>query len=124
MLALDACGITNFHPGHGGLVVAVPAGIDSVSGIGLIPRARDYAQFVALSGRSPELETDSPAWVIAVSGWVNAVMSQSFQNATCIVLDGKWDTANWYGGDTLQGSVLVTAPPAEAPVLPLPSLAP
>jgi hypothetical protein len=96
-----------------------------VSGIGLIDPAKNADSYVPL-GYSPELMVDAPAWVITTSGWISGLATpDSFEDATCIVVDGAWGTANWYvTGSTLHEGVVITPRPEIAPTLRLPPLAP
>lgn len=123
-LALDACGITNFNPGHLGVVTPI-YGIDIVTGMALVSPARNAPNYVPL-GYSPLLQSDAAAWIITTSGWTTAPLAPgSIENGTCIVVDGDWGNANWYvTGNSEVGGVITTPQPQAAPVLRLPPLAP
>ena len=121
--ALDACGLTDYHP-HNGAVLFDTGGIRLVSGMGLVPEAQMAHNYLP-AGTGLDAGVTSPAWVITTSGVIEAPGVAPLQDPFCIVLDGDWADATWYGGNSLVApSTWSTPPPQPAPILRLPPLAP
>ena len=71
------------------LCEAYDLGLDRVSGMGLIPRARNAVNYARLSALAPFLASDSPAWVVQFRGQVNRLpLGQGWIDPTCVVIDG------------------------------------
>ena len=97
--------------------------------MGLIPRARDYAQYIphiASSGGMPEWNgLDKPLWLAEYAGVIVVPMSDSFKNGICGMVDGEPSSRLWIGGDTFHSDGSVeTAPVLSMPVDHLPTMAP
>ncbi len=68
----------------------------ALGGIGIIDHARLLPYYVPLTGREPEIQRDSPAFVVQFSGPIRLVTRGGpgsaayvdIQGATCVVLDG------------------------------------
>lgn len=127
--ALDACGLTSYDPTHPGTMVFGDLGLKVVTGIGLIPAARDAGKYAPIGlppGIDPELNNSSPAWVITTNASISTGLSPGLLiNPTCVVPDGARTGAMWFvTGDTIDGSVIETPAPEPSPVMRLPPLAP
>ena len=123
--ALDACGITNFNPDQPGKVAA-NFGTGIVTGMGLVTPGRDANKYAPL-GSAPEIQTDSPIWVITTnSDWISfPTVNGELRNATCVVPAGDWGRATWFAtGDVRIDNAVVTPKPELPPTLRLPALAP
>ena len=99
-----------------------PGDETSVAGMALVPSAHRVRSYMLTNGNEPELQDDSPVWVIQFHG-VIAVRSGLALNPVCVVKNGEATVFMPYGlaGDpasqmTPQGFV--------APTLALPSIVP
>ena len=99
--------------------------IEKVAGMGQVSSAKDLLHYVALTGREPQLQEESPAWVIQITGEVQQRGNEIWIDPTCIV------TANDLGfyatgpvRSTETGQVLEPEPPSERPDRSLPPLVP
>src|SRR4051812_39091861 len=64
-------------------------GMDKVAAAGQIPHARDLPAYVPFSPQEPEIQTDSPAFVIEIRGDVLFPLSGwTGINPTCVVVGG------------------------------------
>lgn len=64
-------------------------GIDSISGMGLVPRARDVPRYVPLTGSELVLQTEDPAWVVSYEGVVEFPRGLGWaRNPVCVVVHG------------------------------------
>jgi hypothetical protein len=79
----------------------VRAHATQIHGIGILARARLLPEYVPLTGREPEIQSDSPAFVVQFTGRIrlwdragpeSAPFTDS-EDATCVMLD-EWPT--WY----------------------------
>jgi hypothetical protein len=127
--ALDACGLTSYDPTHPGTMVFGDLGLKVVTGIGLIPAARDAGKYAPIGlppGIDPELNNSSPVWVITTNASISTGLSPGLLiNPTCIVPDGARTGAMWFvTGNTVDGSVIETPAPEPSPVMRVPPLAP
>lgn len=117
-VALDACLITDStHDGASTLGVAL------VEGMGKVVPARDAPIYAPLTGLEPEIQTDAPAWVIAIAGVVSLPLADTMRNPTCVVVGGQ---ATWFDTDahsTPEGWV-TARPLALPPIYRLPPLVP
>jgi hypothetical protein len=99
--------------------------IEKVAGMGQIPSAKDLLHYVPLTGREPQLQEESPAWVIQIKGEVQQFGNEIWIDPICIV------TANDHGfyatgpvKNTETGQVLEPEPPSKPPDRTLPRLVP
>ena len=99
--------------------------IEKVAGMGQVPSARDLLHYVPLSGREPQLQVESPAWVIQIKGEVQQRGNEIWIDPTCIV------TANDFGfyatgpvKNSETGQVLEPEPPSKPPDRTVPPLVP
>ena len=99
--------------------------IENVAGMGQLPSAKDLLHYVPLTGREPQLQEESPAWVIQVKGEVQQLGNEIWIGPTCIVTAN--DVAFYATGpvkNTQTGEVLELEPPSEPPDRTLPPLVP
>ena len=91
-------------------------GIDVVTGMGLVTPASDAGMYVRL-GNPPDLDVDTPAWVITTHGWLNMLMGPTVESPTCAVIQGDWGNPLWFDtGNHVIGSVVATAFPEPSPL--------
>jgi hypothetical protein len=66
-------------------------GLDKVARIGLIARAHDAIHYVPLQGIEPEIQTDSPAFIIQFQGEIPQPMynGETWIDPICVVIDGE-----------------------------------
>jgi len=105
--------------------------LGQVAGMAEIDHGYDVPKYAPLTGAEPEIQTDSPVWVVRYSGVIRlSVRGQAASSAfvdaetpTCIVVDG---VSSWLmtGTTTAQDGTKVTPLPATQSLLPLPTLAP
>jgi hypothetical protein len=85
--------------------------------------ARDVQKYMLTNGREPELQDDTPVWVVQLKGSIEYRWGTAF-NPVCVVKD---DGTRWiflpYGGATRSGP-WSPLPEVVGPELALPSLAP
>lgn len=106
--ALDLC----VRPGEMSLVV----------GMALLPSARDVGKYMLSSGRDPELQDDTPVWLVQLKGEVTYRSGTVF-HPTCMVKDGDRSIYAAYGGRQ-DGTTWYPPDDFVPPVLALPPLAP
>ena len=99
--------------------------IEKVAGMGQVSSAKDLLHYVPLTGREPQLQEESPAWVIQITGELRQRGNEIWIDPTCIV------TANDFGfyatgpvRNTETGQVLEPEPPSKPPDRSLPPLVP
>lgn len=113
--ALSACGASG--PKGVGVTTAFV-----ISGMGLVPHARDVPEYVPLWGIEPEIQTDKPAWVIQMAGRVDWGDSWGV-DPVCVVIDGA--SSMFEPGTYGRGTQTVVPPtPSRSPTRALPPLAP
>lgn len=110
--AMELCGVAHI-------------GTENIVGMGRIMRAQDAWHYVPLTGREPELQTSSPAWIITFRGEVNMPRGQEvWLEPTCMVIDGQ---PGFYATGPVilpSGAVATPLPATAAPDRRLPPLAP
>ncbi|MBA3779535.1 MAG: hypothetical protein H0X16_09615, partial [Chloroflexi bacterium] len=90
-----------------------PATQAKIVGMALIPSAREAPDYVSLTGMEPEIQTDSPAWVIDFRGDVGTRVG-SLINPICVVVDGETSLFGT-GGRKVEGKVVSTPRPDPDP---------
>jgi hypothetical protein len=109
--ALEACG-------------AYARGLDTVAAMGEIPSARLAPTYVPLWGVEPEIQTDSPAWIVVFNGRIELGRGYWAEDPVCVVIGGVATTfmPGPYGrGDERTDP---PSPPSGGPTRSLPPLAP
>lgn len=95
----------------------------AIAGMGRVPHARDIPEYAYLWGVEPEIQTDSPAWVIQMAGRVDVDATHWADDPVCVVIDGKGTVfAPWASGTRRESFPLVSPP--TSPTRALPTLAP
>jgi hypothetical protein len=90
-------------------------GIEVVAGLGRIDHAMDALHYVRLTGREPELKSDSAAWIVQFRGDIRMAWSNTiYMDPACIVVDGGDGGFFGTGGVRELGSDVVREPPADA----------
>lgn len=95
------------------------AGADTVGGMAFVPRARDVPLYVPLWGTEPELQSDRPAWVVAMDGKVEFARGYWAIDPICVVVDEVptiFAPSGYGRGD--HASAPVASPPVPRGVLP------
>lgn len=119
--ALDACSLTDTTGRFG---TNGPLGIGLAVAMGLVPHAADVPKYAPFDGTEPELQSDSPAWVIRTKGVVSLPLAPDMIDPTCVVVNG---VATWFSTGSIEqpdGSMKTARPPKNAPIYGLPSLTP
>lgn len=99
--------------------------IEKVAGMGQVPSAKDLLHYVPLTGREPQLQEESPAWVIQITGELRQRGNEIWIDPTCIVTAndlGFYATGPVRSMET--GQVLEPEPPSKRPDRSLPPLVP
>ncbi len=86
-----------------------PATQAKIVGMALIPSARDAPDYVALTGVEPEIQTDSPAWVIEFRGDVS-IRVGIVTDPVCVVVDGEASLFATGGSKKADGEVSTPLP--------------
>jgi hypothetical protein len=97
--------------------------IEQVAGMGLIPHSRDVASYARMFGTEPEIASESPAWVIQLSGRVDYAGYWA-DNPVCVFVDGKASTYAPEAYGDREGHFNPNPSRAPDPPLALPPLAP
>lgn len=111
--ALDACNVTKDR-------------LDTIAGMARVEKARDVQRYVVLTGREPNLKSDSPTWVIQFRGEIYMPReAQTWIAPICVMVEGG-DSGYFATGDVimLDGKRVSPEPGPVSPSLALPSLAP
>lgn len=99
-------------------------GIGTIAGIGRIDHASDAIHYARLTRGNPELQSDSPAWVVQFRGDIRLPGGRIYIDPTCIVVEGGDGGFFGTGGvrDPVSGSASTPLPDAVSPdrVLPPP----
>ena len=97
-------------------------GVATISGMGLVPHARDIGKYIPVRGQEPELATDDPAWAITFAGKVTLPRGLGWTvDPACVVVDGE--RYFYIVGERGNGSVSKTPRPfANPPTMALPAL--
>ncbi len=91
------------------------SGSDVISGLGHIDHATDALHYARLTGRDPELKSDSGAWMVQFKGDIRIPWSDTiYVDPTCIVVDGGDGGFFGTGGVRQVGSDAVRQPPADS----------
>ncbi len=75
---------------------------NQIKGIGILSRARLLPEYVPLTGREPEIQSDAPVFVVQLAGTIRLPIRGGrgapgyldVEDATCVVLGDGWPT--WY----------------------------
>jgi hypothetical protein len=93
----------------------------NIQGMGIVASARTLPQFVRLTGREPEIQSDAPVFVVEFTGplrlplrgGVGSAAYRDIDNATCAVIDG-WPI--WYATGSWVDSLGNRGAPEQAPM--------
>lgn len=105
---------------------AAQFGLDRIAAMGLVPTARQVSSYAPLTGREPELQGATPAFVIQFRGPIPQVKynGETWIDPICVVVDGD---SGFYatGSRILLSGIEVTPDPVPTkPTLSLPPPAP
>lgn len=92
--------------------------------MGLVAHAKDVPRYIRAFGTEPELQSDSPAWVVQFKGRIDMGPGDWADNPVCLVVSGQppvWYEPEGYGSATATFTPVTIG---NAPVAALPSLAP
>jgi hypothetical protein len=107
--ALDLCGASDQ--------------LELVAGMALVPRARDVGKYMPTNGKEPELQSDTPVWLIQFKGELAHAHVGTVFNPVCMVMNGDYTPYGPYG-DRSGTKAATLLPGFTAPILALPTLAP
>jgi hypothetical protein len=100
---------------------------DQVVGMGRVTPGRSAPNYVPLTGREPEIDTDEPAWVVEFAGELRFFTRSNAGVVTatdpvCVVVAGEpyWFLTGPFR--TAQGDMTIPAGPETTPSLALPPL--
>lgn len=66
------------------------ARLDTISGMGFIPRSEDLPRYINITGAEPEIQSDGGVWAIVLKGELPQPMSHEvWLDATCVIIDGE-----------------------------------
>lgn len=102
---------------------ATPDRSSMVSGVGLVPHARDVPRHIRSYGVEPELQSDEPTWVVQFSGRLQVGNGDWADNLVCVVVGANPPVFYAPDAHTESGN-LVQPTGAKDPALLLPSMAP
>lgn len=99
-------------------------GLESISGMGEIPRSSDLTRYAGLSGRELVFDRPGPQWVIQLRGEIpQPIEGEDWFDPLCVVAEGE-PLFVATGKVRLPDGTIVSPRPVPAPSFRLPPLAP